>query len=114
MSSFARLAAFLLALAAPALAADVVPAPSKTTIAPPRDDLPAAVSQRQSADSPTLRCWQEGRLVLEQGGVTYSESPAGAHAFRRKDRNGAMVYLFDMKNGLCVLSNEATAIEPQR
>ena len=52
--------------------------------------------------------------MLEQGGVTYSESPAGAHAFRKKDRNGATVYLFDMKNGLCVLSNEATAVEPQR
>jgi hypothetical protein len=101
-------------MAMPAFAAEVVPVPSTTTVAPPRDDLPAAVSQRQSIDTPTLRCWQEGRLVLEQGGVNLSEAPSGAHAFRKKDRNGGTLYLFDMKNGLCVLSNEATAVEPQR
>jgi hypothetical protein len=117
MSSFASrsLRVVVFGLAVPALAADLVLAPPKgTAIVPPRDDLPPAVSQRQTTEAPTLRCWQEGRLVMEQAGVNLAEKPPGALVFRKKDRNGAPVYVFDMKNGLCVLSHEAFATEPVR
>lgn len=120
MSWSDRFAPALLALlvSLPAGAAEVVvepaPLPSKPSIMPPREDLPAAVSQRPTGEAPTLRCWQEGRLVMEQAGITLDAAPPGAHVFRRKDRNGQQLYLFDMKNGLCVLSHEATAIEPAR
>lgn len=120
MSWSARFSPALLAfaLAASVGAAEVVVAPSspaaKPSISPPRADLPNAVSQRQATEMPTLRCWQEGRLVMEQSGVNLAEAPAGAHVFRRKDRNGQPLYLFDMKHGLCVLSHEAVAAEPSR
>ena len=111
-------AVLALALAALPVAGEIVPVPAKPpsgpAISPPRADLPAAVNQRQSADTPTLRCWQEGRLVLEQGGVSFVEAPAGAHVFRRNGRNGQPVYLFDMKYGLCVLSHEAVGVEPSK
>jgi hypothetical protein len=111
MSRSARLLAAALALAAlPPAAAEIVQgqakAPAGPAISPPREDLPAAVNQRTGTEAPTLRCWQEGRLVLEQGGVNFAEAPAGAHVFRRTGRNGQPVYLFDMKHGLCVLSHE--------
>ena len=115
MCSSARLAlAALLVAAGPAVAEVVTQpqaAPAKPTISPPRADLPPAVSQRQANDLPTLRCWQEGRLVLEQAGVSFAEAPAGAHVFRRNGRNGQPVYLFDMKHGLCVLSHEPVSAD---
>ncbi len=118
MSSFARVAvgAGMLALAGAAIAVDVVRtqgAPG-TSLIPPREDVPPAVSQRQASDARTLRCWQEGRLVLEQNGVSLAEQPAGAYVFRKKDRNGGPMYLFDMKNALCILSVEGVAVEPVR
>lgn len=120
MSSSARtlFAVLALALVAVPVAEEIVPVPAKPSpgpaISPPRADLPAAVNQRQSAETPTLRCWQEGRLVLEQGGVSYAEAPAGAHVFRRNGRHGQPVYVFDMKQGLCVLSHEAVGAEPPK
>jgi len=120
MSSFARtlFAALALAVAAAGASGEIVQAPAKPSagpaITPPRDDLPAAVSQRQGAEAPTLRCWQEGRLVLEQAGVSLAEVPPGAHVLRRNGRNGQPVYLFDMKHGLCVLSHEPVAPESIR
>ena len=115
MFSSARLALAALWLAAGPALAEVVTqpevAPARPTISPPRADLPPAVSQRQASDLPTLRCWQEGRLVLEQAGVSVAEAPAGAHVFRRNGRNGQPVYLFDMKHGLCVLSHEPVSAD---
>jgi len=120
MWSSARLlfAALALAVCAAGASGEIVQAPAKPSpgpsISPPREDLPAAVNQRQAAEAPTLRCWQEGRLVLEQPGVSFAEAPAGAHVLRRNGRNGQPVYLFDMKHGLCVLSHEPVAPEAIR
>lgn len=112
------LAALALAVCAAGASGEIVQAPAKPSpgpaISPPREDLPAAVNQRQATEAPTLRCWQEGRLVLEQPGVSLAEVPAGAHVLRRNGRNGQPVYLFDMKHGLCVLSHEAVAPETIR
>lgn len=103
------------AACATAFAADIAVAPAGgATVVPPRDDIPPGVSQRQSSELPTLRCWQEGRLIVEQPGVNLAEKPAGAYVFRKKDRNGAPMVVFDLKNGLCVLSHEAFATEPPR
>lgn len=113
-----RPAILAMALAAGPAPGEIVAAPARPSpgpaISPPRADLPAAVNPRQGTDAPTLRCWQEGRLVLEQAGVSFAEAPQGAHVFRRNGRNGQPVYLFDMKHGLCVLSHEAVAAEPPR
>ena len=115
MCSSARLALAALLVAAGRALGGVVPqrgvAPAGPPIPPRRGDLPPAVSQRQASDLPTLRCWQEGRLVLEQAGVSFAEAPAGAHVFRRNGRNGQPVYLFDMKHGLCVLSHEPVSAD---
>lgn len=115
MCSSARLALAALWLAAGSAAAEVVTQPEavppRPTISPPRADLPPAVSQRPASELPTLRCWQEGRLVFEQAGLSFAEAPAGAHVFRRNGRNGQPVYLFDMKHGLCVLSHEPVSAD---
>ncbi len=107
-----------LALAAAPVAGEIIAVPARPAsgpaISPPRDDLPAAVNQRPGTEAPTLRCWQEGRLVLEQAGVSFAAAPDGAHVFRRNGRNGQPVYLFDMKHGLCVLSHEAVAVAPTK
>lgn len=123
MSSSARLFAAILALAAFPACAELVATPAKPAatarpagpaISPPRSDLPPPVSQRQGNEAPTLRCWQEGRLVFEQAGVSFAEAPAGAHVLRREGRNGQPVYVFDMKHGLCVLSTEPAPVPQPR
>jgi hypothetical protein len=74
----------------------------------PEPERPNAVSQRPTAELlPTLRCWQDGRLIVEQAGVKLSDAPQGAYVFKRRAANDTTVYVFDMKNGLCTLSYEA-------
>lgn len=114
MSSSGRAALAALLLAGAASAVEGAPPDGRPEIAPPREDLPPAVGQRANNETPTLRCWQEGRLVLEQPGLTLAEQPPGAYVFRRRDSRGRPVVLFDMKHGLCVLSHEAVPPESLR
>jgi hypothetical protein len=114
MSSSARAAIATLLVAGSASAVEVAAPGARTEISPPRDDLPPAVEQRTNSEAPTLRCWQEGRLVIERAGVDLAEQPQGAYVFRRKDSRGRPVVLFDMRHGLCVLSYEAVAPESLR
>jgi hypothetical protein len=102
------------ALAATAACAELLTQSAPAPMVPPIKEVPPAVSQRQKAEAPILRCWQEGRLVVEQERVTLADVPAGAYVLRKKDRKGAPIYVFDLKNGLCIVSTEAVAIEPSR
>jgi hypothetical protein len=100
---------------ATAVAAELVVKESQAApIVPPLKDVPPAVSQRQSAQAPILRCWQNGRLVIERDHVTLAEPPPGAYVLRKNDRKGAPIYVFDLQNGLCIVSNESVAVEPSR
>ncbi len=108
---FAWLAPLLLPFAVMAGKGDSGDKQGATQVVPPREGMPAPVSQRKAVELPTLRCWQEGRLVLEQGGVQLAESPPGAIVLRRKGRDGETLRVFDMKNGLCMLSQEQAAID---
>jgi hypothetical protein len=84
---------------------------SKGMVAPPRDGAPPAYNHRAGTEQPTLRCWQYGRLVFEKAGVRPAEIPAGAQVFRRSDRDDQPVYVYDMANGMCVVSHESTPQE---
>ncbi len=101
-------------LAIPVAIVLVVKESQAAPIVPPLKDVPPAVSQRQSAQAPILRCWQNGRLVIERDHVTLAEPPPGAYVLRKNDRKGAPIYVFDLQNGLCIVSNESVAVEPSR
>jgi hypothetical protein len=60
-----------------------------------------------------VRCWQHGRLVLEENNLEApTESPAYAISFNALDRNRTPLYLVDIKSGLCLIKN--TEFEPNR
>lgn len=108
-SRIARAAALGLAMAAAHAAA----APEgKALVAPPAEGAPPAFNRKAPPEQPVLRCWQYGRLVFEKAGVRPAEIPLGAQVFRRGDRDDQPIYVFDMTNGMCVVSHEAVAAEP--
>jgi len=115
MSSYAEFlvkgALALALIAGAAVAAPEAPAGGKSMVAPPRDGAPSAFNHRQAAEQPTLRCWQYGRLVFEKAGVRPAEIPPGAQVFRRTDRDDQPVYVYDMANGMCVVSHESAPAE---
>jgi hypothetical protein len=54
----------------------------------------------------TLRCWHAGRLVYEGGG--YAAGPVGAEGsftVPRAAHDGKPVTVYDMKDGMCMLSS---------
>lgn len=115
MSSYAeRIGAGVLILALAtgiAFAAADVPEDRKGMVAPPRDGAPPTFNLKQGTEQPTLRCWQYGRLVFEKAGVQPAEIPPGAQVFRRSDRDDRPIYVYDMANGMCVVSHESTPAE---
>lgn len=94
-----------------AIAAPEPPEVGKGMVAPPRDGAPPTFNHKQVTEQPTLRCWQYGRLVFEKAGVRPAEIPAGAQVFRRSDNDDRPVYVYDMANGMCVVSYESGAAE---
>lgn len=55
---------------------------------------------------PVLRCWQYGRLVLEESGVGLPTAAKGMQslAFPRLGSGRDSVYVFDLNQGMCTLS----------
>jgi len=92
--------------------AGAAPAEEKALVAPPLEGAPNAHSRKAAPEQPVLRCWQYGRLVFEKAGVRPAEIPPGAQVFRRTEREDQPIYVFDMANGMCVVSHEAGAVEP--
>ena len=115
MSSFAKAIVLLaFSLGSASGGAEVITKAQAAPIVPPLQDVPPAVSQRQTPEAPILRCWQEGRLIVEQDRVSLAQVPPGAYLLRKKDRKGTPIYVFDLANGLCVMSTEGVPVEPER
>jgi hypothetical protein len=50
-----------------------------------------------------LRCWQEGKLILETGGVVPTARSGAAFQMRRVERGETTLQVLDLKQGLCIL-----------
>ncbi len=58
---------------------------------------------------PTLRCWQYGRLVLEESGVALPFADKGIKplVFPRQDGRADAIYVFDLNQGMCTITGTA-------
>lgn len=74
--------------------------PSTATVTSPAADAEASPSSERAGYQ--LRCWQEGRLLFEDGGVRL---PSGVGQMRvvAVDRGGRPIYLFESAQATCQL-----------
>lgn len=56
-----------------------------------------------AGNSPTLRCWQDGRLVVDQAVRALPKTTSNVFTIQDKD-TGNDIYTFDLKNALCIVS----------
>jgi hypothetical protein len=54
-------------------------------------------------NSPILRCWQDGRLVVDQAVRALPKTTANVFTIQDRD-TGNDIYTFDLKNALCIVS----------
>lgn len=98
---------------APTIAAPAPSGPSTQTITLDSADpgavfkpkpLPVIVGTTvHSVNSPTLRCWQEGRLVVDQAVKALPKTTSNVFTIQDRD-TGHDIYTFDLKNALCIVS----------
>ncbi|MBL8299479.1 MAG: hypothetical protein JNN30_14160 [Rhodanobacteraceae bacterium] len=106
-----RLALTLLSLAsATAFAATAVepgtaPAPMEASVEPPQTlggmDEIDAISRKQALKPQKLRCWQEGKLIVER-----EVDPASAEVYRSvelADPQKQPMRLYDLRNATCLI-----------
>ncbi len=99
-SNRAGLAALLAALSVVATAGVIA---DKSKSPPPRD----AAAQ----GGYVLRCWQEGRLILEEQHVSAPPAlEAGATRLQLQDRNRQSLYIAETRNATCLVR----AVPPAR
>lgn len=72
--------------------------------APGTRDAAVSTLAPRTNKRPLLRCWQEGKLIYEGGGLTV---PASAASAPIELRNGTAVgvQIFDLKSGMCLLDH---------
>ncbi|MDR3323003.1 MAG: hypothetical protein LBS89_02230 [Zoogloeaceae bacterium] len=63
----------------------------------------ATVRDRRQESGRILRCWQHGRLLYEGGGFNQPMPPPSALTINRKD--GEVTTVFNLQDGLCILSD---------
>jgi hypothetical protein len=65
---------------------------------------PAVQSARKAERRlPSLRCWQEGKLVFDGPGLLPAARPTASVEFRSVGAPGPAVQVLDFKSGLCFL-----------
>ncbi|MCX8003907.1 MAG: hypothetical protein N2688_02960 [Burkholderiaceae bacterium] len=64
--------------------------------------------RKSAAVGYVLRCWQEGRLIVEEHHVRLPAEAAGAR-LRLIDRNEQLIYIADTRNATCVIKARAPA-----
>lgn len=76
----------------------------KGKAAPGTRDAAVSTLAPRTNKRPLLRCWQEGKLIYEGGGLTV---PASAASAPIELRNGTAVgvQIFDLKSGMCLLDH---------
>ena len=113
-SSASRAAALGFALAvvcSEALGGTVVDREQKVLDTSLADSSSMQNAPRQSGRGagPTLRCWQYGRLVLEESGVALPSAEKGMKplVFPRQEGRADSVYVFDLNQGMCTITGTA-------
>lgn len=53
----------------------------------------------------TIRCWQEGRLIYEGGGLSPITRGVSPIEIRSADPGDSVLQVFDLKNGLCLVES---------
>lgn len=67
-------------------------------------DASVSSSVPRSTKRPLMRCWQEGKLVYEGGGMTVPASAASA-PIELRSGNALALQIFDLKSGMCLLDH---------
>lgn len=88
-----------------AAAAEIVSkgaAPAGAKSRPPAVESMARVPADDASRS-TLRCWQEGRLILESSGLSLVGRNEAMPTPMLRAEDGRTMQLLDLRHGLCVL-----------
>lgn len=56
-----------------------------------------------------LRCWQYGRLLFDQAGLSKPDASSAVVLELRKNRNQASIYLLETDNATCLITQTSTA-----
>lgn len=68
-----------------------------------RLDASVHSARRGNRREPTLRCFQDGRLVYEGTGLIPVARTAGSHDFRSTRSRSVTVQVLDLRSGLCLV-----------
>jgi hypothetical protein len=110
LTRFIILGLALAMVSVPAVCGTLVERDSKLAAAGIPDPPVAQKAPRSSSRTgPVLRCWQYGRLILEESGVGLPAAAKGAQslAFPRQGSGRESVYVFDLNQGMCTLTGAA-------
>lgn len=90
------------ATTAPAAASEKKPAPAdKTEVVPINEDVRKPPARKVAAKGPSLRCWQYGRLILDEPVSEVPPSIVGSgHKF---EGAGGNLQLLDMHSSSCLI-----------
>ena len=108
------LGSMLAVVSVPAVCGTLVERDSKLAAAGIPDPPAAQKTPRSSSRTgPVLRCWQYGRLILEESGVGLPAAAKGAQslAFPRQGSGRESVYVFDLTQGMCTLTGAGPGAE---
>lgn len=85
-----------------AASAGLEPTPDVTAKPATRSDIPTTIAKKP-APTPTLRCWQFGRLIFEEPVASApATNIAGTHVFESKTASAPLT-LIDMQSATCLV-----------
>jgi hypothetical protein len=96
-----RAAALTLALAA--MLAPTLAAAGVSTLEGGPAAAPGAKPAPRTAGSWQIRCWQEGRLLFEENGISLPDATQYSAVIAGADRQGRPVYVAETRNATCLI-----------
>jgi hypothetical protein len=96
-----RAAALTLALAA--MLAPTLAAAGVSTLEAGPAAAPGAKPAPRTAGPWQIRCWQEGRLLFEENGISLPDATQYSAVIAGADRQGRPVYVAETRNATCLI-----------
>jgi hypothetical protein len=98
-----RAAAITLALTLAALLAPALAAAGVSTLDTSPAAAPGVKPAPRTAGPWQIRCWQEGRLLFEENGISLPDATQYSAVIAGADRQGRPVYVAETRNATCLI-----------